>query len=32
MNFVTAFGRDVDIVIRLKPKSQKIARIAVTEA
>src|SRR5258706_14052906 len=30
MNFVTALDRDVDIVIRRKPKSRKIARIAVT--
>lgn len=29
MNFVTALDRDVDIVIRRKPKSRKIARIAV---
>jgi predicted XRE-type DNA-binding protein len=32
MNFVTALDRDVDIVIRRKPKSRKIARIAVTAA
>ena len=32
MNFVTALDRDVDIVIRPKPKSRKIARIAVTAA
>jgi predicted XRE-type DNA-binding protein len=30
MNFVTALDRDVDIVIRRKPKSRKIGRIAVT--
>jgi predicted XRE-type DNA-binding protein len=30
MNFVTALDRDVDIVVRRKPKSRKIARIAVT--
>jgi len=28
MNFVTALDRDVDIVIRPKPKSRKIGRIA----
>jgi predicted XRE-type DNA-binding protein len=32
MNFVTALDRDVDIVIRPKPKSRKIGRIAVTAA
>jgi len=32
MNFVTALDRDVDIVIRRKPKSRKIGRIAVTAA
>jgi predicted XRE-type DNA-binding protein len=32
MNFVTALDRDVDIVIRRKPNSRKIARIAVTAA
>ena len=32
MNFVTALDRDVDIVIRRKPKSRKIARITVTAA
>jgi len=32
MNFVTALDRDVDIVIRRKPRSRKIARIAVTAA
>jgi predicted XRE-type DNA-binding protein len=32
MNFVTALDRDVDIVIRPKPKSRRIARIAVTAA
>jgi predicted XRE-type DNA-binding protein len=30
MNFVTALDRDVDIVIRRMPKSQKSGRIAVT--
>ena len=30
MNFVTALDRDVCIVIRPKPKSRKIGRIAVT--
>ncbi len=30
MNFLTALDRDVDIVIRRKPKSRKIGRIAVT--
>jgi predicted XRE-type DNA-binding protein len=30
MNFVTALDRDVDIVIRQKPKSRKTGRIAVT--
>ena len=30
MNLVTALDRDVDIVIRPKPKSRKIGRIAVT--
>ena len=30
MNFVTALDRDVDIVIRRKPRSRKIGRIAVT--
>jgi predicted XRE-type DNA-binding protein len=30
MNFVTALDRDVDIVIRRKPKSRRIGRIAVT--
>jgi len=32
MNFLTALDRDVDIVIRRKPKSRKIGRIAVTAA
>lgn len=32
MNFVTALDRDVDIVIRQKPKSRKVGRIAVTAA
>lgn len=32
MNFVTALDRDVDIVIRQKPKSRKIGRIAVVAA
>src|ERR1700723_263618 len=32
MNFVTALDRDVDIIIRRKPKSRKAARIAVTAA
>jgi predicted XRE-type DNA-binding protein len=32
MNFVTALDRDVDIVIRRKPKSRKIGRIAVTSS
>src|SRR5260370_28205060 len=32
MNFVTALDRDVDIVIRRKPKSRKVGRIAVTAA
>jgi predicted XRE-type DNA-binding protein len=32
INFVTALDRDVDIVIRRKPKSRKIGRIAVTAA
>jgi predicted XRE-type DNA-binding protein len=32
MNFVTALDRDVDIVIRRKPKSRKIGRIAVIAA
>jgi predicted XRE-type DNA-binding protein len=32
MNFVTALDRDVEIVIRRKPKSRKIGRIAVTAA
>jgi len=32
MNFVTALDRDVDIVIRRKPNSRKIGRIAVTAA
>ena len=32
MNFVTALDRDADIVIRPKPKSRRIARIAVTAA
>ena len=30
--FLTALDRDVDIVIRRKPKSRKIGRIAVTAA
>jgi predicted XRE-type DNA-binding protein len=30
MNFVTVLDRDVDIVIRRKPRSRKIGRIAVT--
>ena len=30
MNFLTALGRDVDIVIRPKPNSRRPARIAVT--
>src|SRR5229473_2086173 len=29
MNFVTALDRDVDIVIRGKPRSRKLGRIAV---
>jgi predicted XRE-type DNA-binding protein len=32
MNFLTALDRDVDIVIRRKPRSRKVARIAVTAA
>lgn len=32
MNFLTALDRDIDIVIRRKPKSRKVARIAVTAA
>jgi predicted XRE-type DNA-binding protein len=32
MNFLTALDRDVDIVIRRKPRSRKAARIAVTAA
>jgi predicted XRE-type DNA-binding protein len=32
MNFLTALDRDVDIVIRRKPKSRKVGRIAVTAA
>jgi predicted XRE-type DNA-binding protein len=32
MNFVAALDHDVDIVIRRKPKSRKIARIAVIAA
>jgi len=32
MNFLTVLDRDVDIVIRHKPKSRKIGRIAVTAA
>jgi predicted XRE-type DNA-binding protein len=32
MNFVTALDRDEDIVIRRKPESRKIARLAVTAA
>jgi predicted XRE-type DNA-binding protein len=31
-NFITALDRDVDIVIRRKPKSRKVGRIAVTAA
>ncbi len=30
MNFVTALDRDVEIVIRRKPSSRKMGRIAVT--
>ena len=32
MNFLTALDRDVDIVIRRKPRSRKAARILVTAA
>jgi predicted XRE-type DNA-binding protein len=32
MNFLTALDRDVDIVIRRKPRSRKLARIALTAA
>ena len=32
MNFLTALDRDVDIVMRRKPKSRKVGRIAVTAA
>jgi predicted XRE-type DNA-binding protein len=32
MNFLTALGRDIEIVIRRKPASRKAARILVTAA
>jgi|SRR5579863_9350288 len=32
MNFLTALDRDVDIVIRVKPKSKRAGRILVTAA
>jgi predicted XRE-type DNA-binding protein len=32
MNFLTALDRDVEIVIRPKPKSRTVGRIAVTAA
>jgi predicted XRE-type DNA-binding protein len=32
MNFLIALDRDVDIVIRRKPRSRRIGRIAVTAA
>jgi len=32
MNFLTALDRDVDIVIRLKPKSKRAGRILVSAA
>jgi predicted XRE-type DNA-binding protein len=32
MNFLTAFDRDIEIVIRRKPTSRKTARILVTAA
>jgi len=32
MHFLNALGRDVEIVIRKKPRSRKTARIMVTEA
>jgi len=32
MNFLTALDRDVDIVIRRKPRSRKAARVLVTAA
>jgi predicted XRE-type DNA-binding protein len=32
MNFLTALDRDIEIVIRPKPKSRKTARILVTAA
>jgi hypothetical protein len=32
MHFLNALDRDVEIVIRKKPRSKRSARIAVTEA
>ena|SRR2546427_821091 len=32
MNLLTALGQDVDIVIRKKPRSRKVARISVVAA
>jgi len=32
MNFLTALDRDVDIVIRRKPRTRKVGRILVTAA
>ena len=32
MNFLNALGRDVEIVVRRKPKSRRAARILVTAA
>lgn len=32
MNFLNALGRDVEIVIRSKPRSRRLARIFVTAA